>query len=215
MLVRLFTIACLFALAVATIGCRARSDLMRPGVPAAISAAPDAATVVFVRPSGFAGGIVTTILDGRGRFLGDSEAESHFVVRLPPGDHVFVSWSEGTPALKASLGAGRVYFVEVAPKVGAWSARVQLLALTPRSENWAAVPGWLRETKLLVADEAAARARMAERADDLQDALRSGVEELRGYDREDLAARTLRAEDGVVGAATALAAASAPPQPVA
>ena len=206
-----------FLAGLASLGCHGSSEFMRPVTPAAIAPAPDAATVVFVRPSGYAGGIVTTIVDEHGRFLGDSEAESYFQVKVPPGEHMFVAWSEGTPALKASLAPGRVYFVEVAPKMGAWSARVQLLALTPRSESWPKLGEWLRESQPMAPDEAAGQARMAERGEDLRETLQKGVEELGGYDPEELAARTLGPQDGVaapVGPGGAIAAPAAMPAPV-
>ena len=115
--------------------------------------------------------IVVAIVDEKGRFLGDSEADGHFAVRVPPGQHVFVSWSESTPAMRVSVVAGKTYFVEVDPNMGWGSARVQLLALTPRSANWSKLPEWLRGTRALEVNEAAGQARMQQRAGDLGERL--------------------------------------------
>ncbi len=147
------------ALAVILVGCKAPAPHMRPAMSRGIVPDPAAATVVFVRPSSMAGAIRPVIATAQGRFLGESEARSVFVAKLPPGDHLLLSWSEGTPALRATLAAGRVYFVEVAPKMGAWSARVQLLALRPRDENWRELEEWLRKCDAIEAD----RARLPER----------------------------------------------------
>lgn len=191
------------ALAFGSLACTASAEHMRPGTAAAIGSDPAAATVVFVRPSSFAGLIVPVIATAQGRFLGESEASSHFVVRLPPGEHVLFTWSEGTPALRATLAAGRVYFVEVAPKMGAFSSRVQLLALTSRAESWPKVREWLRDTKTLVPDEAAGQAYVQSRASDFAERIAAASVSLREYSPDDLAARTLLAADGITMSADA------------
>src|SRR5689334_11749984 len=110
-------------------GCSFSAPHMRPAASGAITPDPAAATVVFVRPSRIGGAITSVIATTDGRFLGESQAKSYFVARLPPGDHLLVSWSESTPAMRASLAAGMIYYVEVAPKMGWGSARIQLLAV--------------------------------------------------------------------------------------
>jgi hypothetical protein len=189
----------LFALValLTTTGCAATSDYMAESAsPRPIMGVGDMATVVFIRPSSYAKSIKTTILDGRGTFLGDSLPESHFAVVLPPGQHVFISWAENTAALQATLAPGRVYYVEVAPKLGVLSARVHLLALSPRAENWDKVGEWLKETKQFVPDSAGGQRSLASRSEDVQERIRRGTEALANYDAEELAERTLRAEDG-------------------
>jgi hypothetical protein len=187
----------LLLLALATAGCSASSDYMHPvAVPRAIVARPDAATVVFIRPSGYAGGIKTTILDGRGRFLGDSLAESYFTVYVPPGPNVFIAWAENTAALRANLAPGRTYYVEVAPKIGMLSARVHLLAMTPRSESWSKRREWLTDSKQLEVDEPGGQAYLRGRSEDVAERLQRANEALRQYSPEELAERTLDPNDG-------------------
>src|SRR5688500_8455849 len=140
-------LAVLIAAASMLVGCGAGSDYMRPGAAPKLEAEAETARVVFLRPSGFASAIKTTILDGHGQFLGDSLPTSYFVVDLPAGEHVFVAWAENTSALRAKLAPGKVYYVEVSPKMGAWSARVGLLALSPRSEECAELQGWLADSR--------------------------------------------------------------------
>jgi hypothetical protein len=185
------------AVATASAGCAATSDHMREVASAEPPAAPaGSATVIFVRPSGYAGGIKTTILDEHGGFLGDSLPESQFSVAVPAGKHLFVSWAENTGALQADLAAGKTYYVEVAPRMGAFSARVHLLAVTPRTKSWAKLPEWLRESRHYVPDPRSGQAYLASRQDDVKERLRRAGEAIRGYDADDLALRTLNPGDG-------------------
>lgn len=184
------------SLVTALVGCTASSDHMHPVGPPQLAAKADAVTVVFVRPSGYAAGIVTTILDDKGRFLGDAMAETYFVTEVPAGEHTFIAWAENTAALKAQLAPGKVYYVEVSPKMGALSARIHLLALTPRSENWGELKGWLAASQAMRVNEQAGQAYLAGRTEDVQERIASAKEVLAEYDAEELAARTLRPEDG-------------------
>jgi len=183
--------------ATASTGCAATSEHMHPATsPAPVAAPPGSATVVFVRPSGYASGIKTTILDEHGTFLGDSLPESQFSVAVPAGKHLFVSWAENTGALQADLAAGKTYYVEVAPRMGAFSARVHLLAITPRSKSWEKLPEWLRESRPYVPDPGSGQAYLATRQDDVKERLRRAGEAIRRYDAEDLALRTINSGDG-------------------
>jgi hypothetical protein len=204
-------------------GCVATSDYMiEPKVPVPTVAPPDAAVVVFVRPSHYGQSIATTILDDRGAFMGDSIAGTEFSVLLPPGPHLFLSWAENTAPLTATLLPGRVYYVEVSPRMGFWSTRVQLIAVTPRSENWTEIKTWMSESTQLVPDVAAGQAYLNGRGEDVAERIRRARERLTKLDGDALAERTLRPEDGVpsgspvlvpVGAPPAAAPSASPPPP--
>jgi hypothetical protein len=188
--------ALLLAMAIPLAGCSASSEYMREAAAPKLEAPSDKATVIFIRPSGYAAGIATTILDEKGHFLGDSLAETYFVAQVAPGKQTFIAWAENTAALTATLEAGKTYYVEVSPKMGAWSARVHLLALTPRSENWGELRGWLAESKYMQVDQRGGQAYLDSRKEDVAAKLQDAREVLSEYDAEELAARTLRAEDG-------------------
>ncbi|MEO8905726.1 MAG: hypothetical protein ABI488_24570 [Polyangiaceae bacterium] len=189
----------LFALllAVAT-GCTATSDYMRPTLaPLDAPPPPGTAAVVFVRPSGWASSVVMTILDDQGRFIGDSTADSCFVTPVPAGKHLFIGWAENTAALQADLEPGRVYFVEVSSRLGWWSARVQLLAVTPHSAQWGKLKDWVSDCDKFRPDEAGGQAYLSSRRDATAEHVRRGKEKLGDYDSEELAERTLHPADGV------------------
>lgn len=188
---RAFLVACL-----ALLGCT--SKFMHPA-PAGtrIGPAPGFATVVFVRPSSFGAAIHPTIFDERGTFLGDAEPSAHFVARVPPGEHMFVVWAENTGPIRATLLPGRVYFIEVSMKPGAWQARCHLLAISPRHEQWSSVREWLADTKPTIADTAAGQAYLAGRRDEVLDRIRRAHENFGEMDAEERDARTLRPDDGI------------------
>lgn len=164
--------------------------------PRAPRAASDRATVVFVRPSGYAPGLVVTILDDGGRFIGDALASSYFVHRTAPGEHTFIGWAENTSALSANVEAGKIYFVEVEVKLGALSARSHLKALTPRSERWAERDAWLQDGQELEVDEDGGQAYLDGRREDVEERIRRGREALSLYSPAELAERTLAPNDG-------------------
>jgi hypothetical protein len=164
-----------------------------------IGALADHATVVFVRPSGIGFAVNFAILDDQGKWVGDAVAQTHFAVSLPPGDYLFVGWAENTAALKASLAAGRVYYVEVYPVMGAFSAQVQFEALTARSEDWSKVDDWLKTTKRLQPLDTGV-ANMDAKHDDALKRVATAKENWDGYSSEDKARRTLRPEDGTAPA---------------
>ncbi len=206
---------CVVLSAALVTGCTASSDYMREVAhPQPPSADTQAVTVVFIRPSSFARSIATTILDGRGRFLGDALPSAYFVVQMPPGEHLFISWAENTAALKANLAPGLVYYVEVAPTIGAFSARVHLRALKPGSENWEELPEWLEESTRYEPDEASGQAYLQSRQEDVTERIRRGNEILTEYDAEEMAERTLNPGDGLPpGRAPGTVAPPAPPTP--
>lgn len=161
-------------------------------------APPNAALVVFVRPSGYASSVATTILDDQGAFLGDSIAGSQFAVLVPPGPHLFLAWAENTAPLVATVLPGRVYYVEVAPKLGFWTPRVHLLAINPRTDSWRELSLWMSQSNQLIPDVAAGQAYLNERQADVAERIRRARERLGELDPEELTERTLRPEDGVI-----------------
>jgi hypothetical protein len=186
----------LFLFSLLTLGCS--SKFMQPAAPGMrIAPRADVATVVFVRPSSFGAAIHPTIFDEQGHFLGDAEPSAHFVAQVAPGEHMFVVWAENTGPIRATLLPGRVYFIEVSMKPGAWQARCHLLAITPRTEQWTQVRDWLADTKPTVADLAAGNAYLAGRRDEVLERIRRANENFAEFDEEERYARTIHPEDGI------------------
>jgi hypothetical protein len=177
------------------LACRAAtSDLMTPvPVPRAIQVRPDAATVVFIRPSSYAFLLPIPIVDGRGRFLGVSLAESHFAVFVTPGQNIFLTYSHHIAAVRANLAPGKTYYVVVAPT----AAGLTLLAMTPSSELWGERRRWLGDTTQHAVDEARGQRLLLTDRIRLGEAIGNAHEALRAYSTEEMAARMLDPNDGI------------------
>ena len=187
-----------FAFAVAAFACNTgTSPYMGPGSSSpAAEPATDTATVIFVRPSQFGGADRVTLLDGKGRFLGDTLPGTYFPVKMPAGEHLFISWGENTSAVKATLAAGKTYYVEAYGPGGSGSPRLALRAVTLKSPNWGQVDGWLATAKPLTPDEARGQAYLQGEAKGVASAIARGNRVLAEYDSAALPDHTLGAEDG-------------------
>lgn len=188
----LLLVFALFALA----SC-ASSRMVQVAAPQSIGPLAEQAVIVFVRPSSFGAALTPTILSSDGRFLGDADPSSHFAVAVPPGEHFFLVWGENTGPLRARVQKGRVYYVEVSMKPGWWTARVHLLAITPRTEQWHRVRDWLAETKQTVPRGAEGQAYLDGRASDVAERIKRAKEAFAGMDPEEQEARTLYPNDGL------------------
>jgi hypothetical protein len=155
------------------------------------------ALVVFVRPDLRAEDELVTITDGEGRFLGESLAATTFAVHVLPGEHLFVGWAENTPAMRATVEAGKTYFVRVTPLTEDSPPQVELRTLSPRRPKWKEAREWIAQSRPLVPDEAAGQRFLEECADDVQLRIRQGKETLAKAKRAERSAWTIRPGDGV------------------
>ena len=158
--------------------------------------ATDTATVVFVRPSQFGGADRVTIMDGKGRFLGDTLPGTYFAVKMPAGEHVFVSWGENTSAIKATVAAGKTYYVEAYGPGGSGTPRLALRAVTLNSPSWGQVDGWLANGRPLAPDEAKGQAYLQAEAAGVASAIARGNKVMADCSPTQLPEHTLSAEDG-------------------
>lgn len=176
--------------------------------PRAVAVDPAAATVVFIRPSPEEASVRHVILDETGRFLGLSRSEAYFGVKVAPGEHTFMSYVDGntfgngpdrrsgTPALKASLEAGKLYYVQVVATPGSYTTRGRLLGMGPSRKGWDELPGWLAKSLPLVPDEAGGQAHVRETLD-VQVVVQKGLGTAASYDEAALAEHSLAPADGV------------------
>lgn len=182
--------------AAAALGCTGTSPYMAPTTSSAVEMAPEMATVVFVRPSQHGGAARVTLMDGKGRFLGDTMPGTHFAVKMPPGEHLFISWGEITSSVKATLAAGKVYFVEAYSPTGPGSPFLALRAVTLSSSSWAKVDEWVTHTQGLKPNEEQGQAYLRGAAGGVESAIRKGNTVFAGYDAKELPEHTIAVEDG-------------------
>ncbi len=152
---------------------------------------PDQARLVFVRPASYPAKVVFLIIDGQGRFVGESTALSRFSVLLDPGEHYFIAWVGSPETLKATVAAGRTYYVEVRPKFGG----AALWAVNRKSGLMQWIPSYLTGTTAFTPDVAAGQESLI--GADVPRAVRQGLRAYAKYSPKDKADATLMPEDGL------------------
>lgn len=178
-------------------GCGGLKYMDEVKAPQAVRTNPAQATVVFIRPSGYGGGTSFDIMDQSGRFLGEVNGESYFVSQMPPGQYTFIAWSEGTPAMKATVEAGKIYYVEVGVTIGMWGGHARLFAIGPQREQWAKLPEWLHDSTELLPKANASSSFKGDRGSDEQEVIQKGIDNYAGYEGDEKQKRTLLPSDGV------------------
>jgi hypothetical protein len=83
-----------------------------PNTPAVGASTDGTATVVFFRPSKFAGGAIGFIVREGTIELGKLRSGKYFVVHVAPGKHTYVVHSEASDDLTIDADAGEIYYIE-------------------------------------------------------------------------------------------------------
>jgi len=186
------------ALGVSLFGCVGSSHLMADAPASAAPIAPSAgvASVVFARPSSFGWAVNFTIVDHNGRFIGDAVANSHFAVQVPPGEYFFIADGENTEVVHATLAPGKVYYVEVAARMGILTARVSIEPLRRDTDAWRAIVGSLAATRRLVPLSSTGQAEIDRNAKAVQRRVERAKQRWAELSPAERAARTLAPDDG-------------------
>lgn len=94
----------------------------------------DKAAVYFVRTSALGFAINFSFYDST-RFLGKFSGTNYFRYECEPGSHLFWARSENRDFVEADLEAGKIYFLEVVPQMGAIKAGVKIYPIDPSDEK--------------------------------------------------------------------------------
>jgi len=103
----------------------------KPVIPAAPE---DKAVVYFVRTSSLGAAINFTYFDSS-TLIGRSNGTNFIRYECSPGHHLFWARSENKDFLEAELEAGKIYFIQAVPQMGAFKAGVNLLSIDPSEEK--------------------------------------------------------------------------------
>lgn len=126
---------------------------MRPAVPPApVAASPEQALVVFLRPVNYGRQEMVTVIDDRRHFIGQPNGRQCWMLLVPPGQYGFLALGENTDSVRATVEAGRVYFVMVQIGMGMWAPRAHITALTSRDERWERLAQYVRESQQMRVD---------------------------------------------------------------
>jgi len=94
----------------------------------------DKSVVYFVRASSAGSLINFTYLDSN-KVIGKFNGRKYFRYECKPGYHLFWAKSENRDFIEADLIAGKTYFIEAVPVMGAFKAGVQLYPINPNTSN--------------------------------------------------------------------------------
>ncbi len=86
----------------------------------------DKSVVYFIRYSSLGGAMNFKFFDNTS-YIGKINGAKYFRYECDPGAHVFWSSAENKSFIEAKLDTGKVYFIEVRPLMGAFSAEVDLV----------------------------------------------------------------------------------------
>ena len=129
-------------------GCASQAQWMRPGQLGEITAVPNRARLVFVRPSAFGERTECIILDDQKQYLGHSRSQSHHLVDVEPGPRTLYAWpgryGDYVSPLRATLEAGKVYYVKVRPRPSQPYVHYHLTALREGDKEWPKLKAWLQ-----------------------------------------------------------------------
>lgn len=115
----------------------AKSKLMTAAADQNPKPAEGKAMVVFMRSS-FVGSMIASSVydapDSGDTFLGVVNNKDKLAVQLDPGQHRFMVIAENADFLDATLEAGKIYYVLVSPRPGAWKARFSLFPIHNKAD---------------------------------------------------------------------------------
>ena len=139
-----------------------RSDtVIKPG--------PDYAVVNFLRPSVFGGAIKFGIWDQE-NFIGILTPKNYIQYQASPGEHLFMARAENWAVIKATVEAGKTYYILGAPRMGVWKARVALEVVKPDDPR---LNGWMEKITPITVDPAQRDTYVKERLESVRQAVKN------------------------------------------
>ena len=143
-----------FAVLLIFTGCAAPT--MNLSVPVTESLTPDGdkALVYFIRPKKLGFKIHAAVYNDE-TFIGFVPYGQKLPYLADPGEHLFMVVSEAADFMKADLAAGKTYYVEVVPRMGAWRARFSLSPYTQEALKTDTVQKFIGEARLINNNEKA------------------------------------------------------------
>lgn len=113
-----------------------------------ITPKPDKALVYFIRPSKLGFAIHAAVYDDE-QFIGMVPYGQKLPYHASPGKHRYMVISESADFLSADLAAGKTYYIEVVPRMGAWRARFSLAPVAKEELQTAKVKAKIAKARLI------------------------------------------------------------------
>jgi len=106
------------------------------------------ALVIFIRPNELGYPIHASVHDGD-KLIGIVPYNQKLPYQAEPGHHLFMAVSEAADFMTADLVAGKTYYVEVVPRMGAWRARFSLKPVTKEDLTKEEVKNWIETGRFI------------------------------------------------------------------
>lgn len=114
-----------------TSGCMS-SYIEKSGINLTPSINSQQAQIIFMRPSFMGIGIKSSVYEVKNntdKFIGIISAKTKIAYNVLPGEHLFMVVSENADFMDANVEAGKIYYVLVSPRMGAWKTRFSLIPI--------------------------------------------------------------------------------------
>lgn len=152
--------------------------------------------IVFMRSSMVAAAIgcdLFEVVNGELKLIGQLPTGNKVVYETTPGKKVFMAYGTAADYMLAELAPGKTYYSIVRPNWGTGG-----FAPTPiRDVKASEAQGWISGTKLLVLDQKAGEAFLAENKQKLQGIHAEYWSRFERKNADEKAERTMRAQDGI------------------
>lgn len=109
------------------------------------------ALVTFMRPSSFGGAVQSYLYDGE-KYIGTISAGTRMCYQAEAGEHMFMIAGESTDFLRATLAPNKTYYVNVAPRMGVWTARFSLRPMNGQVSQ-EKIDQWVKASKEVKVNE--------------------------------------------------------------
>jgi hypothetical protein len=170
-----FTLVLLAAVLTVLSGC-ASSMMIRSET--VLVPGPNYAVVNFLRPSSLGGAIKFGIWD-KENAVGILTPKNYIQYKASPGEHIFMARAENWSVIKATVDAGKTYYILAAPRMGVWKARVGMEVLRPDDPK---ISKWMNSLEPITFDPAKRDAYVSERQDDVRRAVQNVLDGKAEYD---------------------------------
>jgi len=162
------------------------------------------ATIVFMRSSLVGAAIKTSIYEVTNEetiFIGIMKNKTKINHKTSSGKHTFMVVSEAADFMEADVVAGKTYYSMITPRPGAWKARFSMIPVkndgtTDFNTSSKKFEKWKKKTKVVSEDDKS-KAWYQDHKDSVEEKRAKYWDKWIQKSAEDLAARTLNANDGV------------------
>ena len=144
----------LVGVAASLFGCASPKMNLSVPLEKEITPKPDKALVYFIRPSKLGFAIHAAVYDDE-TFIGMVPYGQKLPYFASPGPHRYMVVSEAADFLTADLAAGKTYYIEVVPRMGAWRARFSIDPVTKEELQTADVKNQIAKARLIANNQKA------------------------------------------------------------